>query len=361
MSEIENGFGENSYEGQRQNSYRKPFSLKPGENIYRILPSMKSLQPTRKWHIYLSVHWGYEVPGFKDPTKSFGLPFACIEDRDRNTKMVLRPCPECDLIAARKEEYETRLASIKAASANAAAAIAMADADPEVTRLKIWLKNHRVDRKQWLAAQNVNGEFAPLRISHKLFKQFEQEIKNVKAKYGINDPLGYETGVWWNFQRLSQNAFENTDTVRPVYDFIDGADRLRVTSLAPFKDKALAECRDLAEMGGRNLTSEQIRALTLSDGSPAAVSAIIGPAPKQQAYQAPAAASPPPAPPAASLPPMAQAPAAQASYTTALVPPAAAPAVPPPAALAPSMAAETPSALAGVSDADFFARFKLNG
>jgi len=172
--------GKANYDGNR----KKTFKIIDGDNVYRILPPMKSLAKLGYWSKYYSVVWGYENAGGKK-----------------------RPFNDC-----RKTNFKTRAVEVESAAYLKSAKInAMLDelklkkkngeaVDPEtLDRVTKLAKRYNIEGKHYVNAVNLKGEIGVLKIGAKAKQGIEAETKKLLAK-GI-DPLSIENGRYFNIYR----------------------------------------------------------------------------------------------------------------------------------------------------------------
>ena len=250
--------------GEKLTFYRLGMKDNQRELVMRIAPPIKDLASKGDYAIYLKQHFGYSVAGKGD--KRIPQTFNCIERKDKN-KNIVQECPECNEIAMRKADVESKTAKLKAS--NTAEEIIEAQLRPA----KAWLKEHNCDRKWNMLAKNEGGQWGFLAISHTCYEDLQREIKEL-AKLGIEDPLGVDRGVWFRFNRAGQGFNDVKDTVTAVKtangeNIVIKRDTLVATDFA-----ALQSLPNLTGMG-RKLTYEQIKSLVLSGGDESAVKAIF--------------------------------------------------------------------------------------
>lgn len=245
------------------------WTLKPGDNVYRILPPMHSLADQGEWRQYHASHWGYEVTDPRNPGKTRQTIFKCIEVRNWNTKMVEKPCPECELHVVRARALEDLTAQLRAKYKAAGKAEPDIDklVEAEVAAPTAWLFAHNLDKKFYMAAMSEDRKFGHLKISPTTKRKLEAKLAELRGQ-GI-DPLDLAQGVWLNFKRMTKNGLD--DVVEPVTELVDATVNGRQTRvpqivLAPISDdeadRALEDIRDLTTAGGIDLTYEQVALLT---------------------------------------------------------------------------------------------------
>jgi hypothetical protein len=273
------GWGTPKYGGSGS---MQTWSLENGDNVYRILPPMLSFAESGRWTNYVTVHYGYTGTDPKNPNGK-KKPFRCIEVKDRRSGMVLEECPECTLFEERKQLLTEREAELRAQFK------AEKKPDQEIEELleaallslRTWVKDHRPDRKHYLNVMDREGTFGQLKISHRTKKSLEAKIDELRAEG--TDPLALDQGVFFNIKRIGK-GFTDPDVVEVVTQkvevMVDGKKKLfPEVVMRPLteqeSEKALRECRDLADVGGFVLTREQIRELTECSGDPEEIDKIF--------------------------------------------------------------------------------------
>lgn len=251
----------------------KYFELKEGDNIFRILPPIKSFEELGLWSRYISLHYGFAGTNPVDPSKTRQKPFLCIEERDQKTKMVKRVCAAC-------EERKANLEALEKLEAKLENDGSTDEVKKEKTSmLKQWLQRYNVDRKHYILVMNEAREVGVLKISHDVMKNFlKPRLKKIEQEDGIN-PIAANEGAWINFVRTGQKIATKI-VPDAVYETIqdDKGRRLKVIKTAPLDeaiyDKVMAECPDLADIGTQ-LSEEQIAALVNGSQDPEEVDAIF--------------------------------------------------------------------------------------
>lgn len=278
------GFGKAQY-GKGAGNFYKNFRIqtpKNGEtttnNIFRLIPPIKSQEETGKWALYFGIHWGYKGRDRSDPTKTRTRTFKCIEVKDFRSGMITTTCPECLKIAEQEALLETRLEQCKAAGRTEE------QTETIVGPLKLWLKEHNIDRKWYINAMNEAGEFGVLQISHKAKKQLDARIDELMA-LGI-DPLDPAQGVWFNFKRTGKSINELTDTVEVVKEVRKEGNRiLEEMKFAPLTEaqqkQALEILPDLPAVP-TTISKDQIEMLVNGSGDAEEVDAVFNMSAKRE-------------------------------------------------------------------------------
>lgn len=270
MSQIQlpEGFGAASYTNERKFKF---FKLEEGQNVFRVLPPMKSMRNNKRgWGIYFSLIYGWNGVDKQDPTKTRFRPFLCLEERDPKTGMVTRECPASKLRQEKLDQWERLKARCEQ------------ERTPEAERkmllapLADWLKTHTIDRGWRLLVMNKKNEFGILRISHKAKKSLDAAAQKL-SQQGY-DPFGPK-GVWFEFNR-SGLGFDTVVDVQPlrVIEQINGR-RVEVIAESELTydlaEYALDVCPDLNElMESYRLSPEQVEKIVNGSGDPEEVDAI---------------------------------------------------------------------------------------
>jgi hypothetical protein len=289
--QLPEGFGQTSYTSERSFKF---FKLEEGQNVYRVLPPMKSMRNNKRgWGIYFSLVYGWNGVNKQDPTKVRFRPFLCLEEREARTGMVLKECPAAKLRAEKLEQWEKLKERCER------------ERTPESERkmllapLADWLKTHTVDRGWRLLVMNRKNEFGILRISHKAKKSLDAAAQKL-SQQGY-DPFG-QKGVWLEFNR-SGMGFETVVDVQPLrtVEMVNGR-RVEVVAESELTydlaAQALDVCPDLNElMESYRLSEEQVRTIVEGSGDPEEVDAVWGWSQKSaEAPSAPVARQEAPAP-----------------------------------------------------------------
>ena len=270
------GFGK-GYGNKVKKTWNK-WKLAEGDNVYRILPPLGNLADDEIWHIYYRTHYGYLGIDPRNPTETQQRTFRCIEQMNHKTKMITQECPAC-------EKYRVEEARVAAAEADLAKTL-RSEGKPEqeieeimATALqpdKNWLSRHNVDAKQFMNAMLPDGSaFGHLVMSHRTWKQLDEEFSTLKNENGI-DALDVDSGVLVNIKRTGKKI-ASVDKVTIVTEPRPGG--VFAIKLRPLTDeeadRALIECPNLSTAGGATLSYEQIEAVVAADGDPDAIEAIF--------------------------------------------------------------------------------------
>lgn len=347
----------------------KNFALSEKEpNIYRIAPPVKSLKTAGRWSVYDSLHYGYTIPNDQNPDKPRHKPFRCIKKKNRATGMIEQDCPECDVLESKEREVE----QLKAAQI--AAGRSVDEAEEFVKGARRLLREHNLDKKHYVLAKNLAGEWGVLKLPHRA----KQALENIMEKYGKENEgahaLAPSGGVWFQFTRKGKGL--QTEHYVEIASESLGGGRFQHKSgvLTSLDIEGIKKCPDLATLNdNKNLTYDQILALVRSNGDPTIAAQVFGqssarkqlessppPLPTPEPVRAPA-----PAPSAPSGPSQADQIAALQAQLAALqtapaVSASAGPPTPAPSASTPSQVAPQPAPAAAAPAASFSELMKLN-
>lgn len=254
--------------GPAYKNYKMPTDKAGGKVVYkfRILPPMKSLAESGRWHSYHAIHFGYAGNDKQTPGKAKIRPFRCIEERNYRTKMVTQSCPECEKIKAQEQLLDNMVARAKAAGKTEQ------DIDLMTAPLRQWLRDHNLDKKFYVAVFNEAMEPGVLSMSGRVKKALEEKAKELQLS-GI-DPFDPAQGVWFNFVRVGRQ--------KDVQDSVEVAmiqnGRSMEIQPAPLTEE---QCRlafeaipDLTTLS-RLITREQMQMLVNSGGDLDEVDAIL--------------------------------------------------------------------------------------
>jgi hypothetical protein len=257
------------------------------QNVYRILPPLKSGMEDGTWAIFLAQHFGYGGVDKADAGKTKARPFACPKKENFTTKMVTVSCAECDKIEAQKDLLEARKKVLETEGRTEE------EIDSILAPLKSWCKNHNQDRKWYLNVMNEKGEFGVLAIPHKAYQKLKL-VRERKEKETGFDPIGdLDNGLWFDFRRTGKGRLTEYD-VFVVEETVDvGGRKLKADKAAPLSDaqleQALKECPDLVVNAlMRVVSTEQVAMLVASSGDPEEVDAILGSPSKVESSVSPA-------------------------------------------------------------------------
>ncbi len=272
----EEGFGKDKQGTGEGGKYAKRLKLKPGSNIFRIIPPIKSLSEPGIWYKFYKQHFGYMIPGIsKVPGTEFFLPapWECLEERNRSD-MIVVSCPECKLVEAKKELIDSREAESKGLDANTAAAF--------LGPLKAWTKAHNLDKKYYINAKMQNGDFGFLPLPWTAYKALKDRKAKVEAAEKIS-AIDADQGVWFEVTRTGE-GLTTSYTCDVVMEGVEYNGRImQCVKPAPLSKgdfaSAMKDCADLATEVIRHISMEQASALvSMEDGGgadPEAVAHIL--------------------------------------------------------------------------------------
>ena len=263
------GFGTSRF---GKNTGYENYKLKEGSNIFRILPAMKSGADKGIWTRYLSTHYGYKGVDQRDPTKTRAKPFACLEEKNTKTKMIVVECPECTNRANKKATLENLEAQVQTG------ALKPEEVAAQLAPLKEWLQEHNCDRKWTMNVKSPDGKFGILRIPHRAKLVLDTAILKLQ-KEGYDNVTALEGGVWLDFHRTGMDT-NSVYAVGPVEEVVtEGGRKLKMIKTDTLSEseqvQALETCPDLLEVV-RRVSFEQARALVEGTGDPHEVDAILG-------------------------------------------------------------------------------------
>lgn len=217
------------------------------DNIYRVLPPMKSMAPTGKYAKFYATHRGFRGTDNKQK------PFLCIEESDYKTKIIRVHCPVCDWVKAIEKEVD----GFKAKGAS----------DDQIREYRNkYIFPFQAERKYYLNVVNMEGKIGVLAIGSRMFKSLEA-LAMEQEKAG-RDVTGME-GLYVNFKK--QTAFKgdkNAIHTAVLYMHPDGTGGYRPVTHTidqTFAQRLGAEAADLGSMF-KSLEIEQIAKLVSLDG-----------------------------------------------------------------------------------------------
>ncbi len=239
-------------------------------NVFRIAPPVKSLKNVGKWKIYDKLHYGYTVPNDQNPDKPRHKPFRCIEQKNRATKMIEQDCPECSLLKAKEDEI-TQVVNQYIAQGKSPA-----EAEEFVKGARKLVREHNLDKKWYLLAKNLAGEWGTLKLGHRAMTALDDARTKFMKENGGADPLDARNGVWFEFTRQGK-GLETRYTATIAMESLGGG-RFQVKSgaLTAVDAEALKKCPDLAKLNDNKILSyDQILALVRSGGEPTVVATVF--------------------------------------------------------------------------------------
>ena len=287
--ETMEGFGVPDYNNSGKANYLKEFSIKEGHNHFRIFPPVGAMAATGTWKIYAGKHFGYSGLNPRDPAKTIPRPFMCIEERDFDTKMILRECPESTLIETKKQQLTDLTDSLVAQNKQLQAAgqpLIDIESHTTVKALREWLFGkfgHKCSWRWRMFAMDSNGVLNVLAVSNTTRKLIDEKFKDARGK-GI-DPLNLKQGVWIDIIRVGNGFPPNPlDTVELVReDMGNGMERIKAAPISnEIARQAIEKFKDLSAVIPV-IGAEQIKELTMSNDDPEIVDHIFNRAAKIKA------------------------------------------------------------------------------
>lgn len=147
------------------------------DNIYRIIPPIKSMASSGRIAKYYKVHRG--IRGTDGKQK----PFLCIEEKNKDG-VIVKHCPICD----RVRELEARLEELKLGGAT----------EEQLKKFRYqYVFPIQVEKKYYINVLNQENQLGVLAIGQKMFNDLEAKGKEWQQK-GIN--LAGLNGVFLNFK-----------------------------------------------------------------------------------------------------------------------------------------------------------------
>ena len=217
------------------------------DNIYRVLPPIKSMAAAGKYAKFYATHRGFRGSDNKQK------PFLCIEEKDFKSQVIKVHCPVCDKVA----ELEALLKDYKARGAP----------DEDVRKYRDQnIFPFQAERKYYLNVVNQENKIGILPITSKMFKALEA-LAQEQEKLG-RDITGLE-GVFLNFKKQTRFKGDREAIHTPVIYMIptnDGAFRYASHTITPeFGQRIMAEAADLGNLF-KTLTGEQIAQIVSLEG-----------------------------------------------------------------------------------------------
>ena len=218
------------------------------DNIYRVLPPMKSLAPHGKYAKFYATHRGFRGSDNKQK------PFLCIEESNYKSKQITVHCPVCDWVNA----IEAEIANYKAKGAT----------DEQIREYRN--KNvfpFQAERKYYVNVVNQENKIGILAIGSKMFKSLEA-LAIEQEKLG-RDITGME-GYFLNFKK--QTRFKgDRDAIHTATMYMssqqDGSFRfVNHTITAEFAQRLGPEAADLGNLF-KTLDAEQIARIVSLEGA----------------------------------------------------------------------------------------------
>lgn len=211
-------------------------SLKPGDNVYRVLPPMFSLAKANQYYGYWRIHWGFKMPDGKN------RPLVCVERRNFRSKIIESHCPICDMVEERKREHTYLKESLDKGNGNVTKEQVKAFYDKNV-------RPFMADGKYYVNAVSQEGKIVVLKLPKTAKDAFEARSEKLTKEEAI-DPSGVN-GIYLNFIRTGEGK-ETKYSVEPYLMTDPNNPRAKVYkdhTLSPeFVSRLKTEARDLSKL-----------------------------------------------------------------------------------------------------------------
>lgn len=139
----------------------------PGIYQFRLLPPLHSLHPKKQISKYYATHGGFKN------SRNFSPKFICVEEKDRETKVITVHCPVCDLVASREAQYKEM------------------EKNPRVTKEQRaafrnqYIMPFQAEKKYYFNAIDANGGYGILPLPYKAFQSVDTLLK-AESKNGFS-------------------------------------------------------------------------------------------------------------------------------------------------------------------------------
>lgn len=193
MSDQINGFLIGTSRLNSGSNRKKFFYLKPGNNLFRVLPPLFSCAQEGRYSKFHKIH-----RGFRDQ-KGWQKAFLCPEEYDAKTKTIIVHCPSCDAYRDAKARYD--LAKQQGATKDQLDAF-----------IKDVVQVLQPEKSHYLNVIDGNNEIGVLSIPHKSWLGLQALLKE-QFDNGF-DPTG-QNGCFLNFQKIQERKGD-TQTSYPV-------------------------------------------------------------------------------------------------------------------------------------------------
>jgi hypothetical protein len=298
--ELDKQFGNSEVKNFKKFDKTNYFSLKNGDNVYRVMPPMFSSLEAGHWAIYYAKHFGY----FNEEGKSVN--YVCLRTVDNATGALTQECPFCIDQEVKKKNKEKLAVDVNAKETELHKANVAGDKSLVKTLGKeleelldennkaVKLYNPR-NARFWINAMNMNGEFGLLALPKTVYEALagkkvpdaknpskymrsEGLLQKVKAKDKI-DALSVNEGVWLVVTRTGSTQFDteySTSVLKeeielPSGDIVDKTKRATLSDQQ--KREAITKCKDLRKVFDYLILSYDDAKLVV-DGSGTTVSAL---------------------------------------------------------------------------------------
>lgn len=238
-------------------------TIKPGDNLYRILPPLGSMAKKGQWNRYMKIEWGY-----KD-SKGKNRPFQDVRKVDFKTKMV-----EVESAAhLKRENLKTKLDQARAMLKNGQIT------EEQLQQVSKLVMQFNLEKKYYVNAINTKGDIVLLKVGYKAMESLLIEIQTLKT--GGVDPLSVNNGRFFNFQRSGEGLGTlYTVKVHKEQLTIEGIGKVERDIVHVLTEEIISrlgtEATDLGDLDKKFpiVTSEQVEEMV--NGGPAAVDMILG-------------------------------------------------------------------------------------
>lgn len=261
-------------------------------NVYRLAPPVKSLKSSGRWSVYDSLHYGYTIPNAENPDKPRHKPFRCVFKKNRATGMIEQDCPECNLLESKEKEVEALVAQ------KLAQGMSKEEAEEYVKGARRLLREHNLDKKHYVLAKNLAGEWGTLKVPHRAKQALDNLIEKYMKENAGKHPLAADSGVWFRFTRKGKGLATEHYVEIENESLGGGRFKYKAGTLTALDVEGIKKCPDLATLNdNKNLTYDQILALVRSNGDPTICAQVFGQGNRQskpaQTQAAPAAQAQP--------------------------------------------------------------------
>lgn len=245
------------------------FKIEDGDNVFRVLPPMKSLAKAGRWSVYYPVQWGFKN------SKGENRPFVDPRSVNYKTKMVEVESDSYRLREALKKLKSDVVEKFKAGTAT----------KQQVEKMDELVRKYNLDAKHYLNVVNLKGEIGLLKINASLKKALDAAIKTYQSKKGPHPLFMGEdgmTGLYFTFHRSNATGKLN-DWVFSVTPYLEsrpdgGLFEKTHTMDAAFLERLEDEAYDLASIYPTPTAEEVASMVDLSTLSvrASAVDAVLG-------------------------------------------------------------------------------------
>ena len=184
--------------------------------------------------------------------------------------MIEQDCPECALLKAKEDEVTAVVNQYIAQGKSPA------DAEEYVKGARKLLREHNLDKKWYLLAKNLAGEWGTLKLGHRAMTALDDARIKYMKENGQQDPLDAKAGVWFEFTRQGKGLDTRYTAALAMESLGQGRFQVKSGALTQVDAEALKKCPDLAKLNdNKSLTYDQILALVRSGGEPSVVATVF--------------------------------------------------------------------------------------